>query len=338
MSTTMPEARREARRLSEHVTRQAPFLLRAAEDDEPNDGRTLDGYGAVFNTITIIDSWEGRFKEQIANGSMKKSFRENPPIIQFDHGGHSVIGSIPIAELRSIAEETDPELAPEGGAHIVGHIYDNWMMDPVRDAIKGRSIKGMSFRFSVVREEWRDPDGKVIKDQNTLWNLLERTWFEDVPDEELLTRTLKELRVPEMGPVVWPAYAETSASVRSGVIDLARLHEPDERRKLARAVFLVDTADNTDEPAEGESVRSDEEPQDTTSDVAVEHSDEDTDTPQTTDPVEESAGGHEPETPIEPAPTDDVDAARAAAFEQAFTDALNTVKNLRDSTPPLRNI
>ena len=54
MSTTAaPEARRAALRLSEHVTRQASFALRAVGDDEPNDGLTLDGYGAVFNTDTI---------------------------------------------------------------------------------------------------------------------------------------------------------------------------------------------------------------------------------------------------------------------------------------------
>jgi phage head maturation protease len=261
---------------------------------------------------------------------MKKSFRENPPIIQFDHGRHSLIGSLPIAELRSISEDVDPELAPEGGAHVIGRLFDNWLVEPLRDAIKAQAVNGMSFRFGVIREEWRDADGKVIKDEQTLYNLLERSWFEDVPDEELLTRTLKELRVPEIGPVVWPQYVETSVSVRSGVIDLARLNDPEQRKLLARAVVLVDTADNSAEDAE----RSDEEPQDTP-DGAVEHSDEDTDTPPATDPVEESAGEHEPETPTEPAPVDDVDAARSAAFEQAFTDALNEVKTTRESTPSI---
>jgi HK97 family phage prohead protease len=329
MSTTMPEARREARRLSEHSTRRAPFALRAVEDGQPNDGFTLDGYGAVFNTDTVINSWEGKFRERIAPGAMKKSFRENPPIIQFDHGHHSLIGSIPVAELTSISEDSDPVLAPDGGAHVIGRMFDNWLVEPLRDAIRAQAIKGMSFRFEVVREEWRTAEGKIVKDEDELYGLLEQTWFRDVPPEELLTRTLKELKVPEVGPVVWPAYVETSVSVRSGVIDLARLNDPEQRKLLARAVVLVDTADNSEDDSE----RSEDEPQDTP-DGAVEHSDEDNDTPQTTDTEEVEAGEHESES-TEPAPVDDVDAARAAAFEQAFTDALNEVKTTRESTPSI---
>ena len=232
------------------VCREAPFALRAADADDPNDGYTLDGYGAVFNRETIIDSWEGRFKEKIAPGSMKRSFRETPPIIQFDHGRHPLIGSIPIAELKSISEEVDPVRAPEGGAHVIGRMKPNWLMEPIRDAVADGSINGMSFRFSVVREQWEDADGKVIRDEDVLAELLRRTWYEDVPDEELLVRTLKELKVPEIGPVVWPAYSETSVSVRSQVIDLGRLREPEQRKLLAEAVFLAEAAEQEGDDAQ----------------------------------------------------------------------------------------
>ncbi|AMU39236.1 hypothetical protein A3N99_02795 [Mycobacteroides abscessus] len=240
--------------------REAPFSLRANDEDDPNDGLTLDGYGAVFNRETIIDSYEGKFKEKIAPGSMKRSFRETPPKIQFDHGRHPLIGSIPIASLRSATEDAHPELAPEGGAHIIARIFDNWLMEPVRDAIAAEppAINGMSFRFSVVREQWETPDGKVIRDEQILREELRRTWYEEVPDEELLVRTLKELKVPEIGPVVWPAYQDTSVSVRSTVIDLGRLDDPEQRKLLARAVFLADTAtvdetpqQSTDDPSAG---------------------------------------------------------------------------------------
>jgi HK97 family phage prohead protease len=227
----------------EDVLREAPFALRAAESGEDSDGLTLDGYAAVFNRETIIDSWEGRFKEKISPGAMKKSFRENPPKIQFDHGRHPLIGSIPIASLRSISEDTDPELAPEGGAHVVGRLHDNWLIEPVRDAIASRSVDGMSFRFSVVRQKWYDATGKEIRDEEQLREELRRTWYEDVPDDQLLVRYLKELKVPEVGPVVWPAYDETSVGVRSAVIDLGRLGDPDTRKILARAVLLADVAE-----------------------------------------------------------------------------------------------
>jgi uncharacterized protein len=228
--------------------REAPFRLvrDTTVDGQPNDGLTLDGYGAVFNSPTIIDSWEGRFKEIIAPGSMRKSFRETPPRIQYDHGRHPLIGSIPIASLKSVSEDTDPVLAPDGGAHVVGRIFDNWLMQPVRDAIASDppAINGMSFRFEVVREAWTYADGTPIKNDTDLMAELDRTYFggEDIEDDDLPIRTMKELKVPEIGPVMWPAYEATSVSVRNKVIDLGRLHEPEQRKLLARAVFMADNA------------------------------------------------------------------------------------------------
>lgn len=240
-----------AKRPPMQSVRETPFRLRDTGDDgEPDDGLTIDGYGAVFNRLTVIDSWEGCFREQLAPGSMKRSFRETPPKIQFDHGRHPLIGSIPIAELRSITEDADPELAPDGGAHIIGRVFDNWLMQPVRDAIAGKAISGMSFRFSVIRESWTYADGRPIKDDQALMAELDRTYFGNVPEDDLPIRTLKEVQVPEMGPVVWPAYADTSVSMRSGVIDLGRLDDPEQRKLLARAVFLADSAQSQDKSAQ----------------------------------------------------------------------------------------
>jgi len=234
----------------EGLRRTLPFTLTRADDSaEPGDGLTLDGYGAVFNRETIIDSWEGRFKERIAPGAMKKSFRENPPRIQFDHGRHPLIGSIPIGSLETAREEVDPILAPDGGAHIIARLHDNWLIQPVRDAIASGSIDGMSFRFSVVREDWHNYDGKRVTDEGELQALLKRSWMDEVPDEELLVRTLKELKVPEVGPVVWPAYEDTSVGVRSLTIDLARLDDPEQRNRLAQAVLMADRADGETPPS-----------------------------------------------------------------------------------------
>ncbi|GAA1766135.1 HK97 family phage prohead protease [Streptomonospora arabica] len=253
--TDLMEGRRAEVPPRDDVLRQAPFALRAAADDgeaddgEADDGLTLDGFAAVFNRETIIDSWEGRFREAIAPGAMKKSFRENPPRIQFDHGRHPLIGSIPIASVQRIAEESDPELAPDGGAHVIGRLHDNWLIEPVRDAIASRSVDGMSFRFGVVRQRWFDASGKEIRDEEALREALMRSWLEDVPDDELILRELRELKVPEVGPVVWPAYEATSVGVRSTVIDLSTIHEPDTRKALARAVLMADAAEQEPEQA-----------------------------------------------------------------------------------------
>ena len=273
---TVQDVQRQVRPPLEGLRRTSPFALvrDAGDDGEAGDGLTLDGYGAVFNRETIIDSWEGRFREKIAPGAMKKSFRENPPRVQFDHGHHPLIGSIPIGSIESIREEVDPVRAPEGGAHVIARLHDNWLIQPVRDAIASGSVDGMSFRFSVVREEWHDHTGKRITDEEALRGELRRTWMEDVPDDELLLRTLKELRVPEVGPVVWPAYADTSVGVRSVTLDLSRLNEPEEQNKLAQLVLMADRADAEAPPV--------------TPPGADAHAEESNDTPQITAPAAET--------------------------------------------------
>ena len=288
----------------EGLRRTSPFALREVADGEAGDGLTLDGYAAVFNRETIIDSWEGRFREKIAPGAMKKSFRENPPRVQFDHGHHPLIGSIPIGSIEDVREEIDPDLAPEGGAHVIARLHDNWLVQPVRDAIGSGSVDGMSFRFSVVREEWHDFEGKKITDEQVLREILYRTWREEVPDEELALRTLKELRVPELGPVVWPAYTDTSVGVRSVTLDLSRLDEPEEKNKLARIVLMADRADSEAPPV--------------TSPEADVHAGESNDTPPIT--ARKAAETHE-------------SASKRLARESALEQVRHTLTLIREGDP-----
>ena len=221
------------------LCREARFELRATEDPS-GDGLTIDGIAAVFDTPTRIDSWEGQFDESIAFGAFRRSIRTKLPKLQFDHGHHPLIGSLPIGTWTAMTEEQGR------GLHAVGRLHDNWLVEPVRDAIAEGSVDGMSFRFSVVSEEWRDNTGKVIRDEQELMSLL---WKPG--DRGPLQRTLKEVKISEAGPVVWPAYQETSVGVRSKqiVIDLGRPTDPAQRKQLAEAVLLFDAATrNTDGP------------------------------------------------------------------------------------------
>lgn len=287
------------------LCRQAPFALVREDGDPAGDGLTLDGYGALFNAETVIDSWEGRFREALAVGSMKKSFRDTTPIVQFDHGHHPLIGSIPIGRMEPgyPREEVDPDLAPDGGAHVVARLHDNWLIQPVREAIASGAVDGMSFRFTVTREEWTRPDGSKVRDEADLQAELMRTWLEEVPDEELLLRTLKEVRVSEIGPVVWPAYEQTSVGMRSTslVIDLGKIRTGDtaERNKLARAVLMADRAEESA-------------PQGTSPDGdAAEHPDDSNDAPQGTSEAEEAPDAAEHPSPTALDRAHDLEAVRA---------------------------
>lgn len=230
----------------EGLKRSIGFEVTRADDDG-TDGLTLEGYAAVFGTPTRIDSWEGSFDEQIAKGAFRKTISENTPVLQFDHGHHPLIGSIPIGTIKTLREE-------DAGLYVKARLTDNWLVAPVRDAIRDGAVSGMSFRFSVIRDEWRDNTGKLIKPDD-LPRLL---W--DPGDRGPLQRTLKEVKMAELGPVVFPAYPETSVGVRG--LEIARsLADPEIRRDLARALLLdsveqqppEDTEDSTpveDEPRE----------------------------------------------------------------------------------------
>lgn len=219
----------------EGLAREVPFTLTRADEGEAGDGLTLEGHAAVFDAQTLINSWEGRFTEEIAPGAFRKTFRERTPVLQFDHGTHPLLGSITLGRFIDGTPKED-----DTGAFVRARLYDNWLVQPVRDAIEGESIDGMSFRFSVVREEWRDEDGKLLKDDEQILYML----WDDSTDFPL--RRLKELKVPELGPVVFPAYRETEVSVRSGtaVIDLGEhlRANPEAGKTLARALYLAEEA------------------------------------------------------------------------------------------------
>lgn len=262
----MTDDRQPAR---DDLCRSVSFRAATPTADDPQDGRTLDGYAAMFNSPTRIDSWEGRFDEQIAPGAFKKSLRESTPKMQFDHGHHPLIGSIPIGRFDTIEE--DPS-----GLHVVGRLSDNWLVLPVREAIADGGIDGMSFRFSVVREEWMDRDGKVVKDPQKLWEMMSSSDDADTP-----TRTLKEVRISEAGPVVWPAYRDTSVGVRSKsfTVDLGS------RESLARAAFVIDQAvRNTEADTSGKVADVIDDAPPSTEKDAVRHSPE---PPVTSSPAEE---------------------------------------------------
>lgn len=230
MTTTAPVVPR-------FLERTVDFLpIRA---DAEGDGRSFDGYAAVFESLTRINSWEGRFDEKIAKGAFRKSVRERMPVLQFDHGRHPYIGSMPIGAIRSLKED-------DKGLHVEARLHADPFFGPLREAIASTSIHGMSFRFEVVREDWHYK-GKRITDPEEVMRLIYGR-YDDDDEDEVIVRTLKELKVPELGPVVFPAYPDTTASVRS--MEMARAIEADPalegqvRASIARAMNVKTTRDD----------------------------------------------------------------------------------------------
>jgi HK97 family phage prohead protease len=180
-----------------NVCRAASFEMRA---DDHGDGFTLEGYGAVFDEPTRIDSWEGKFYEIIARGAFKKTLSERTPVLQFDHGRDAATGSVPIGAIETLSED-------QSGLFVRARLHDNARVEPIRQAIASGAIDGMSFRFRVTREEWDESP--------------------DIP-----VRTIREVELHEVGPVVFPAYESTSVGVRSLLNDL----DGDDRIRLVNAL------------------------------------------------------------------------------------------------------
>lgn len=201
----------------DNLTRTADFTVTRAEEDD--DGLTLEGYAAVFNSPTRIDSmFEGTFDEIIAPGAFKRTIGKRGAKgirLQFDHGQHPLIGSIPLGSFTDMHEDAR-------GLFVRARLSDNWLVQPVRDAIRDGSVDGMSFRFRVPEggDEW------------------DRTGDVDV-------RTVNEIDLLEAGPVVWPAYEQTSVGVRTREI-VAALMDPEQRTQVARALL----AGTSPEPAD----------------------------------------------------------------------------------------
>lgn len=190
-------------KINKLCTRSVEFRAAAANDDAPvGDGRTLEGYAAVFNSPTRIDSWEGTFDEDISPGAFRKTLTEQKPVLQFDHGHDARTGSVPIGAFQELRED-------DQGLYTRARLFDNPVVEPIRQAIEGGAVTGMSFRFKVMRDEWRDKDGQPVASQD-LGRLLYQPG-----DRGPLKRTIKEVQLFEAGPVVFPAYADTSVGVRS---------------------------------------------------------------------------------------------------------------------------
>ena len=338
----------DARPATKDLRRSVPFRLTRADDGATGDGLTLDGYAAVFDSPTVIDSWEGTFVESIAHGAFRKSIRETTPRLQFDHGFHPLIGSIPIGRISTLAED-------DQGLHVTARLSDNWLVEPVRDAIAEGAIDGMSFRFTVVREEWRDSAGKLLRPEEV------ETLLWQPGDRGPLERTHKELKVPELGPVVWPAYEATTVGVRSSTvtIDLSRINsDRAQRQALARAVFAAEAAQRATPdpvgptgPAETPKAPETEGTTETTDAPPPEgHPAEapDVDAPPPTDQAGEHAAGQHDQSdqsdPHDDAPsleghpstttqeTDDVDRARTRAGETFLHNALAEIRAARRLT------
>lgn len=152
------------------------------------DGNLLVGYAAVFNEDTEIDSWEGRFVERIAPGAFRKTLRERGDQVKvlFNHGMDPSIGDKPLGKPTVMKED-------DRGLYVEVPLDDTSYNADIKALLRSGALDGMSFRMTVVNDDWDTPERK----------------------NALPERTIKEIRLYEFGPVTFPAYKATEAGVRA---------------------------------------------------------------------------------------------------------------------------
>lgn len=182
--------------------------LRADGDD---GAPLLVGYGSVFNQRATIGGFFSEWDEEVAPGAWAKSIAEGDIRSMFNHKAEKLLGRTKGGSLR-LSEDDEGLLYEVDIDPDVSHAMDVYSM------VKRGDVDGSSVWFRVIREEWTEPTDD---------NGLERS-----------LRRITEAILFETGPVVFPAFEQTSVSARAmdvldGVLRTAGVAKSTKRARLA---------------------------------------------------------------------------------------------------------
>ena len=156
--------------------------IRAAAELRASGGNTLDGYAAVFNTVSRD---LGGFTEEIHPGAFSRSLASAEQVMAlYDHDRRSVLGRVG-AETLKLAQDTR-------GLHFTIDLPDTQVGRDLSVLVKRGDIAGASFAFTTPRggDSWSERSG--------------------IPH-----RTLMDVDLHEITVCGDPAYPDTSVATRS---------------------------------------------------------------------------------------------------------------------------
>ena len=154
---------------------------------------TLIGYLAVFNQWSEINSaHEGHFMERLTPGAFNRTLAAGRGKVKvtFNHGKDPSMGD----KVLGIPTVLEPD------AHGVRYevpLFDTSYNRDLAPGLKAGAY-GSSFRFNVHAEDFN-----------------RRAKASDYNPKGLPERTVRDLHMPEFGPVTFPAYEGASAGMRS---------------------------------------------------------------------------------------------------------------------------
>lgn len=167
---------KQALREMERRTIQIEDIEYREQEDKP----ILSGYVTKFNKLSE-EMWG--FREQVAPGAFKKSLEERKVLSFWNHNSDFVLGNTENDTLK-LSED-------ERGLKFELELPDTTAGKDARTLIKRGDVKGMSFGFRTLKDQWDESDPKNV------------------------IRTLLEVRLYEVSPTAMPAYPQSSVAARS---------------------------------------------------------------------------------------------------------------------------
>lgn len=168
------------------ISNQASGVTLRAQGDKP---KTIEGYGARFNSETIIGLW---FREIILPGAFADSLKDGDIRVFFNHDANYILGRTS-AGTATVEEDSNglrySATPPASRADVV-------------ESIERKDVTGSSFTFTVENDDDEEWD------------------YSETKKGMLPLRKIKRATLYETGPVAFPAYENTSVSARAmGIVE-----------------------------------------------------------------------------------------------------------------------
>ena len=174
------------------------ILTEDIEYREDDDKPVVGGY--VVRWEKLSEEMFG-FREKVSKGAFLKSLSEMRVLSFWNHNSDMVLGN---TENGSLVLQED-----ERGLKFDLTLPDTSIGRDARALIKRGDVKGMSFGFRTLREQWDEADPKKV------------------------IRTLLEVRLYEVSPTPMPAYPQSSVAARS-IEDVRNSYEEYHAEKVSR--------------------------------------------------------------------------------------------------------
>ena len=183
---------------------------------EEGDTLTAVGYAAMFNRLSQN---LGGFVERVAPATFRSTLNQSDVRALFNHEPDHLLGRSSTGTLRLSEDDQGLRYEIDLPATTLGR--------DVAELLRRGDISGSSFGFRTISDEWSETeDGYPL-------------------------RTLTEVALRDVGPVTFPAYSSTEASLRSLAddreLDLTDLIEAAEANTLRDLIFPT-----SDEPEPGD--------------------------------------------------------------------------------------